>query len=237
MNRKRAENIFTAMTDIDERYLEEAENFKGGMVTVHPGRKRRVAIAACFVLIMAVAFPALNNLFSKSMKASMPESNFAADSAVQSVDENAGAEKKSANAADGAMSRLSSSAPSDVKITSTVSDDAELTFEIKDYDFDNEQPYITVVWTNNTDREVDLTPRFGFMEVNEDGTFKEAVMADSKITFPAILYPLQAGGGTREETYFVGACDYYHTGKYVMFLDDTKESPYRIDLDLTFDNE
>ncbi|MBR5991903.1 MAG: hypothetical protein IK036_04015, partial [Clostridia bacterium] len=91
MKRKRAENIFSAMTDINEKYLEEAENYTAGSqtVTVHPGRKRWVAIAACFVLIMAVAFPALNNLFGKTAsKASNDAAGFIQEAAQDGANAN-----------------------------------------------------------------------------------------------------------------------------------------------------
>ncbi len=237
MNRRRAENLFSAMTDIEEKYIEEAEGFtaKGNTVTVHPGRKRWVALAACFVLIMAVAFPVLNNLFNKAGN-SKAEADSAESVAEQTADGTSGS-KKSFDRENGAGeysgSRISTSVPEDVKITYADTDDSEFSLEVIEYDFTMAEPWITVRFTNNAAEDRQISPEFALMEVLPDGTLKDTAETGKERTFSSVLWTVPANG-TYDATYRLSNLDYFHDGTYALFLDDTEESPYRINFELTF---
>ncbi len=237
MNRRRAENLFSAMTDIEEKYIEEAENFtaESSTVTVHPGRKRWVALAACFVLIMAVAFPVLNNLFNKAGNAKAGTDS--AESVAEQAADGINGSKKSFDMDNGAGeysgSRISTSVPEDVKISYPDTEEAEFSFEVIEYDFTMAEPWITVRFTNNTAEDRQISPKFALMEVLPDGTLKDTAGEGDKRTFSAVLWTVPANG-TYDATYRLSNLDYFHDGTYALFLDDTGESPYRIDLELTF---
>lgn len=238
MNRRRAENLFSAMTDIEEKYIEEAEGFtaESSTVTAHPGRKRWVALAACFVLILAVAFPVLNNLFNKA--GNMKAENDSAESVAEQTADGTSGSKKSFDSNNGAGeysgSRISASVPEDVKITYTNTDETEFSFEVIEYDFTMAEPWITVRFTNNTAADRKISPRFALMEVLPDGTLKDTAADGEAKTFDSVIWNLPANGGTYDVTYRLSHFDYFHDGTYALFLDDTGESPYRIDLELTF---
>lgn len=233
MKRKRAEDLFSAMTEIDEKYIEEAENYstESNVVTAHPGRKRWVAIAACFVLIMAVAFPALSNLFNKTtnMKAA---SDFADTQAEQAVDGAYGSEKSMAsnNANDEAECRISN-VPDDVSINCAVPDDGELSFEVIGTDLASTEQYITVRWTNRTAHDVKISPAFSIMKQGENGKYENALPEDVTMAFPTVLYTAEKDGGTCDIKYNVPHLNELGSEQIVLFLNTYDEGPYRIDID------
>ncbi|MBO4445619.1 MAG: hypothetical protein IKT04_04865 [Clostridia bacterium] len=230
MKRKRAENIFSAMTDINEKYLEEAENYTAGSqtVTVHPGRKRWVAIAACFVLIMAVAFPALNNLFGKTASKA---SNDAAGFIQEAAQDGANANKSYSSEGDNAC-RVSSMPDDACGITWKVVGDAELSFDVTEFDLHNTECYITVLWTNNTSHDININPTFALLKEDENGKLVNALGEDVTMAFPTVIYTAEKDGGTTEITYPLPHLTELGSEKLVIFLNGTEETPYRIDIDL-----
>lgn len=230
MKRKRAENIFSAMTDINEKYLEEAENYTAGSqtVTVHPGRKRWVAIAACFVLIMAVAFPALNNLFGKTAsKASNDAAGFIQEAAQDGANENKSYSSEGDNAC-----RVSSMPDDACGITWKVVGDAELSFDVTEFDLHNTECYITVLWTNNTSHDVNINPAFSIKKPGDDGKLTDALGEGVTMAFPTVRYTAEKDGGTCEIRYSLPHLDELGSDLIVIFLNGYEETPYRIDIDL-----
>lgn len=264
---KRTEKLFSALTDIDDRFVEEAtgkmindelndETVNDGMVTVHPGRNRKVAIAACFVILVALVFPLLKGIMPKAVGKSnetdavingeslndknylSQEKDTSSDKSVSGNTENeVGTGPSEENNSEMACV-ISSAAPSSVKIG--YSTPGDLTFEVVDYDFALAEPFVKVRFTNNTDEDRYLYPQFNLMRVTDDGKYESIVKEGMTRSWPSVLFTVTKNGGTYDMAYTLtrfenGGYDYLHTGRYALFLNSESKSDYIVILDLTFD--
>lgn len=205
----REEKLFEAITDIDDKYIEEADE---NMVTVHPGRKRWIAVAACFCLLIVALIPLLGNLAPKD---SVKSSDFTDEA------------KNTYGGIENAMDTYSES-PEEVG-------EPKLTAIAVEYDFDSDMAWVKVVWNNPTDKDLKVSPKFIVARIGDYDTIESTIVGDTKVSFESVLYTVPAGG-EYTFTYEIdrGIYDISKPGHYRIYF-DTEEIPENLETEKCFD--
>lgn len=255
-NNERAEELFSAITEIDDKYIEEADidaldletMTEEKVVTVRPGRKRWVAVAACLVILASVVIPLGSNLLSKD-NVKYNDFTDSAETYDLGPQENDGAYVKAKSeavdesayeASDGAGSGKtndSSVATSaefnnfyklDVTASNANVSNPELTAVVLECDFSVETPWVEVMWSNPTKEDKQVSPKFVIVRIG-DYDAVESVVDDAKVTFESVLYTVPAGGEYKM-TYKIDRkiYDISKAGHYRLYLDTAEVSEYNM---------
>lgn len=214
--------LLESMTDIDEKFIEEADAEIGvETVTVRPGRKRWIAIAACICLLVVAIIPIINNI---APMGSVKQKDFTDEAQVYKLESKDEAVEESANGLFEAY-----------KGYTTGSNTSTLTANVDSYDFDSDRPWVKVIWNNPTDEDLKISPEFIIVRIGDYDKIESTIYGSTKIVFETVLYNVPAGG-TYTITYNIdrGVYDISKPGHYRIYF-DTAEVPEEIPEGRCFD--
>lgn len=221
--------LLDSINDIDDKFIEESNPEQSAKtVTVHPGRKRWIAIAACMVIVLAALVPTLGSMFDKSGV----DTYVSAEKQIgEPLEEKSDGKKAETN---GAYS-LNSNVPGNADffgVYKTLSNESknenDIGAVVVDCNFFDPTPWVKVCWSNSSDEDKVISPKFALVRIGEYDSL-ESITTGEPI-FEEVLYTIPAKGEL-EMFYRIdrGIYDISKPGHYRIYLDTAEITEYNLD--------